>query len=302
MPKRTNEFQKLIYWIKQHVADGAIVEESKMLPDLLTGTPREVDIWIERVVAGHKVTIGVECTAQKKAAGVGWVDKMWGTHRSLPTGKLVLVSKHGFSGEAVAKAEKYNVELISLGGLNANKVKRLFGGSSSIWFKLFNIVAEKVVIRVAASGGLDAETFRPSPDNDIYDHTGNRIGTAKELVYALLHNNYSVPLFGAQGEDDHKWFELVADPFKDTAGNSLYMQKIDPPVLRPIEWVRISGPCNFNTSEFKLRHGQLKDISIAWGTGTLKGKKMLLVASSDEKAGQKATVTPYPQPKKSIPT
>ena len=44
MPKRTNQFQKLIYLIKEQVAEESKVIESKMLPDLITGTKREVKL------------------------------------------------------------------------------------------------------------------------------------------------------------------------------------------------------------------------------------------------------------------
>jgi hypothetical protein len=52
MPKRTNDFQRLIYLVRVNLADGATVTESKMLKDRITGTMREVDICIEGSVGG----------------------------------------------------------------------------------------------------------------------------------------------------------------------------------------------------------------------------------------------------------
>jgi len=43
MPQRSNEFQKLVYLVKQQMAAGAKVTESQMLVDRITGTEREVD-------------------------------------------------------------------------------------------------------------------------------------------------------------------------------------------------------------------------------------------------------------------
>lgn len=47
MPKRTNEFQQLIYAINLQLAQGATVTESKLLRHRLMGAEREVDVVIE---------------------------------------------------------------------------------------------------------------------------------------------------------------------------------------------------------------------------------------------------------------
>jgi hypothetical protein len=97
MPKRTNDFQKLIYVIKQNLADDAEVKESKLLRDLVTGAEREVDVCIKKPVGGHLVTISVECRDRERPAHVGWVEEMIKKHERLPTNVLVLVSAGGLS-------------------------------------------------------------------------------------------------------------------------------------------------------------------------------------------------------------
>lgn len=93
MPKRSTEFQQLIYLIHHQLEKGAIVTESKMLRDRITGQEREVDIVIEVGTGNYTITIGVECVEPSRPATVEWIDKMSGKHQSLPTDKLVLVSK-----------------------------------------------------------------------------------------------------------------------------------------------------------------------------------------------------------------
>ena len=71
MPKRSNAFQNLFHVLYRQLAGNAVVTESKMLRDSVTGEEREVDIVIESDVAGERITIGVECNAQKrKSCGV----------------------------------------------------------------------------------------------------------------------------------------------------------------------------------------------------------------------------------------
>ena len=51
-----------------------------------------------------------------------------------------------------------------------------------------------------------------------------------------------------------------------------------------IETVTVIGTSNFDVGEFQIQHGKLDNITVAWGTGLLKGNEALLVASKDEKA------------------
>ena len=53
MPKRSNAFQQTIFMLKKEMAGtSAIVKESAMLTDAITGQKREVDILIEDTIAG----------------------------------------------------------------------------------------------------------------------------------------------------------------------------------------------------------------------------------------------------------
>ena len=64
MPKRTNDFQKLVYLVRVNLAEGATVTESKLLTDRITKRKREVDVCIEGHVGGQPVIISVECQDQ----------------------------------------------------------------------------------------------------------------------------------------------------------------------------------------------------------------------------------------------
>jgi hypothetical protein len=154
MPKRSNDFQKLVAAVKKALGQGAIVRESEMLPDRLTGALREVDVYIEAIVAGHKVTVCVECVDEDRAASVAWVDEMAAKHQSLPTNRLVLAARKGFTKEALAKAEKLGIEILNYERLDPSSVEALFGGASSLWSKVFSVTPQKVVVHIPAAGVL----------------------------------------------------------------------------------------------------------------------------------------------------
>jgi hypothetical protein len=90
MPKRTNEFQKLVYLVRTHVAAGATVTESKELVDKVAGKKREVDICIEGSVGGVHTIISTECTDLSRQADVTWIKKKASKHKYLPTDVLFL--------------------------------------------------------------------------------------------------------------------------------------------------------------------------------------------------------------------
>lgn len=127
MPARSNAFQRLVRAIQGHLSRGGTVTESRILQDRDTGSPVEVDIVIEEAVGGHKVLIGVECTAGKRKATIEWYREMRGKHADLPIAKTVLVSESGFTREVYKKAKKDDVTLLTLGEAQNFKWQALFG-------------------------------------------------------------------------------------------------------------------------------------------------------------------------------
>ena len=83
-----------------------------MLHDSITGMLREVDVVIEALVAGHPITISVECRDVARKQSVEWIDQAYGKHLNLPTDHLVLVSNSGFTAQALSKARAYKIHTV----------------------------------------------------------------------------------------------------------------------------------------------------------------------------------------------
>jgi hypothetical protein len=279
MPKRSNDFQKLVFAVKKAAGKDAIVKESEFLIDKITGQKREVDVYIESVVAGHKVVVCVECVDEGRAASVTWVEEMMAKHEALPTNCLVLASRKGFADTAVTKAKALGIQLLHYESLDDSSVDRLFGGANSLWSKVFTLNAEKALMRVPASGIFAGVDVAVAPDTVIHDHKGKPLLTASELVQATLKREEIQKEFLARGDETHKWFEVGFGPLKDERGKPFCLQRLKPKMLRPIDMVIIRGPCNFDVTQFNLHHGKFGDVTVAWGSGMFLGQKRLLVAS-----------------------
>ena len=114
MPKRTNDFQQVIYLLQRQLAGQATVTESKLLRNKDTGAEVEVDVVIETVVNAMPLVIGIECTATKRPANIEWVHKIYGKHHSLPVHVTVLVSKTGYTKNALKQAASFNILALTI--------------------------------------------------------------------------------------------------------------------------------------------------------------------------------------------
>jgi hypothetical protein len=134
MPKRTNDFQRLVYLVRVNLAAGATVTESKMLTDLVTKHQREVDVCIEGHVGGDPVMVCVECRDSRRVADFTWVNTMKGKHERLPTNALILASRRGFTPEAREVAASYGITTVSLEEVDQAEadLPKLLGANSSL--------------------------------------------------------------------------------------------------------------------------------------------------------------------------
>jgi hypothetical protein len=104
MPRRTTEFQTIVHFFRQQMAvPGVTVTESKFLHDAVLNIEREVDVVIEGNFDGEPITTSIEVVEQRRPASVTWVEQQVAKHRHLPTTRLVLVAKAGFTGNALKK-------------------------------------------------------------------------------------------------------------------------------------------------------------------------------------------------------
>lgn len=279
MPKRSNDFQRLVYLVRVNLAEGAKVTESKMMRDRTTKRFREVDVVIEGQVGSHAVVVCVECRDHQRVADVTWVDMMKTKHDRLDTKALLLASRKGFTPEARNVARSYGIEVFSLEDIESADIPGLLGPHGSLWLKSVSVTTEKVTVRVAQVGTLPTETVATNPDNLIHLEDGAELCQIRELVDRLIKTPRAQDYLLGEGKEEHKWFEFIWEPPCDHEGRSLYMKKLEPGVLRPIESIRIIGPCTVELGKFGMRHGKMGSVQLAWGKSVISGRDAMAVAT-----------------------
>jgi hypothetical protein len=118
MPARTNPFQRLVYEIERQLAPlGAVVKESAMLPERMSGEFREVDILVSLDEGYHCVRIGIECQDRSRPATKQWVEAIAKKHEELGINKTVLVSSSGLYPPAKRRAESLFMSVIDIANI-----------------------------------------------------------------------------------------------------------------------------------------------------------------------------------------
>lgn len=290
MPKRSNDFQRLVYLVRVNLAAGATVTESKMMRDRLTKRYREVDVVVSGTVGTQKVNVCIECRDHKRMADVTWVDTMKAKHDRLDTHVLLLAASRGFTKEAKDVAAKYGIETFSLETQDDPNIGGLLGPCGSLWHRTYSLHADKVSVRVAATGDLAVETVATSPDNLLYLEDGTELCQLQELVNRVLKTDHVRDYFMREGKEEHIRFVVAWEPPADTLGRPLYMQKLEPKVLRAVECIRIVGPCKVEIGRLALHHGRLGSVKIAWGKATIGGQDAMAVATIDEASETRLSV------------
>lgn len=157
MPRRTNDYQRLVYLIQHQLADDATVTESKVLPDIHSGRAVEVDIVVEGTIADVHVVVGIECTSGKRPATVEWVNEMAGKHADLHVDRTVLVSASGFTAEALAKPAIHRIEALSLVEAEKRDWLGCLCDLDALRFAGFKLIREQVSATVAPTPNLPSE-------------------------------------------------------------------------------------------------------------------------------------------------
>ena len=276
MPRRTNEFQRLVYLVKQQAAAGAAVTESKMLIDRLTGSEREVDVSVETSVAGHPLLIAIECCDHRRDVDVTWVEQMKCKHERLPTNALVLASRRGFTPEAVRLAEACGIETLFLEEENTDTVGRLLGACGKIWKNFYQAQPTKVKVSVLPPDSTGPIVVRCHPSTQLVDTQRRDAGSVDALVAKLLGLTPIRAYFESQGKPEHHYFE-----FKWTlpAEADLFLRKLKPDRLEQVTLLHVIGTLRFDPATFQMRQARLGATSFLWGVGSTFGNQVVAVAS-----------------------
>jgi hypothetical protein len=187
MPRRTNEFQRLIALIEAQLAPDAVVRESVLLRDGKSGQQREVDLLIEAASGVHTIRIAVECQDRSRSATAEWIDQLHGKYRDLEVDKVIAVAREGFTLGARKKAEALGIETLALEEADALDWPREIAQIQEIEGLEVDVAIESASLAVDDS---DAPMIKHLPSAvhkiPLYDEAGESLGSVADLAARAL--------------------------------------------------------------------------------------------------------------------
>ena len=285
MPKRSNEFQRVVYLIKICLANGAVVTESDMLRDRHTGDEREVDTTIRGSVGGDEMVVSVECVGQSRPADVGWVERMVGKHSALPTNLLVLASRSGFSQTALRAAESAGATTVSLDETPQAVEAKLRDRVSGLRMLSYRLAIRNVSMDVVATAGR-RNRVSALPDNNVYLEDGSDVGDLASVVKSVLslrqiaqkvHEWRGKPL----AECRTAMIELEPILVRDGVSQELFVYSTAEGALHRVLRIVVEAGLEATNDQIDFSHGRLGDAAIAWGKTKVVEEDCLIAVTTD---------------------
>ncbi len=292
MPKRSNDFQKLIYLIHHQLANHAIVTESKFLYDRAANKDREVDIVIETEAGGYPIIIGIECQGRGRVANVEWVEQMKSKHESLPTDKLILVSQSGFTEAARTKAKSFGIETMTLGQAARADWNSLVGETTSVQLEKWGIEPTACFALLAQSDD-QINTLELDLDQQLYTEEENDVleVTVREAIGLIidLHAESIIEQLRGTNTNEHPC-TIFQMEFNVPEGTYL----VDASNIRQeINRLSIIGHSYSETELIDMQDGSFGSAQIAFGkTKTVDARSLVTVVEHENGPNTAAIMLP----------
>jgi hypothetical protein len=279
-----------VYFIKKHIAPDAVVAESAMLEDRITGDKREIDVLVVGTVAGQKLSIGIETRDHRRKQGVEWVEQVHAKHSRLPINQSVLVSSSGFTRTATELAAKYGMQLVTPG----EPIEEGPLGDLRVQIEAKEITPTGEV-RVWAWLGEPAEVvLQLELHHLLFSDSGERLCTVGQYV-AEARNATDLAPAAAVASEGAKYLQLeITDPgarYSDDGKESgpLYLKnRMDDRLLR-VERLQISFAVKVSVAPVSLDWAELQGVDYGVGSGDILGNRAVVIVTDGE-AGPRTSV------------
>lgn len=279
----------IVNFVRSHWAQEAVtVTESKFLHDSHSDSDVEVDVVVEGRFDGEAVLTSIEVYDRSRPATIHWVQLQVARHRYLPTNRLVLVSKSGFSKNAVAYVTKeggwvsaVTPEIIEVGGQPV--VRNLKIGRVNLTPKFCKILVER-------PNGVRV-TVNAEADNTVFTAERVRLGFAVELIGEALNLDWvgmSLLLEASKDPERDDLTGFLCSLTVDSLGYYLHWFATDE--LHHVLEILVGGDFQWIADPLDLTFSKLGEKPFASGEANLFGRETIWVATPD-KDGKQAKIS-----------
>ncbi len=280
MPQRSTPFQAIVRLVREHLAaPGVTVTESKYLRDAVLGIDREVDIVIEGEFDDEPIVVSIEVRERSRPADIGWVQEMLQKHRDLPTNRLLLVSRTGFSGSALAAIDREAGRVQAL----TPEVIEIDGEPvvTRFYFDAITYKATGCHLYIRTADDLVVE--KCAGDVGIYDVSGALLGQLAILVHEAIHlpplaQRFSIEAHNHSEREQIESFTLGLN----ISRLGYFVKHLKSGELHPIEELRPWGDFRWEQVEIPLTMTRLGQRTYGAAQASIVGRSVVWVATTDE--------------------
>jgi hypothetical protein len=280
VPKRTTNFQTIVAFVRQHFAAADVrVEESRELYDPVIGEPREVDVVIEGTFDGDPVMTSIEVVEHQRRATLPWVQAQVAKHRTLPTTKLVLISKSGFTETALKAVAMEGGWVEAL----APRIVKVDGEPlvKSIDVGKLDLRPTQCVVYVGQPDGSFV-TSLAAPDAYVYDAMRAELGSLLQLTTETLQLDWLRQSYLDMAHNLTRQDEIGGFSCRVLIGEADYfMHNLDSDQMHVVLALEVSGEAAFVEEEMTFTLADLGDRRYGSGEGTLMGMPGVWVVTED---------------------
>jgi Restriction endonuclease len=187
MPKRSNEFQRLVAMLTALSSEGATVHESVEVMEIASKASREVDVVAVGTVAGHQSIVCIECRDWKRPQDVQWVEQARTKFDDLGANVRVLVSSSGFTKLALKKAARHNIKTITPGEVTTEFVGKVVNSADRAEYWHWVNLPQKAEVVITRDGVTQQQEL---PGNvPVFRADGSEISMLEDLVNHVMQSH-----------------------------------------------------------------------------------------------------------------
>lgn len=298
MPKRSNAFQAAIYQIRKGLTDGtAVVRESHMLRDVVSGKEREVDVTIELEQAGFQILVGIECRDYRRVQSIDFVEEIHSKHQFLPINLSVLVSSSGFTGPARDRAAIYGMKTMTPGELTKDRAIALLETAASLHLYQTEVVFESFRVLVNKCDHHPAMEFQVSEETGLFLGDGQGLGSIMDYAMRSVEKSGGPEAFRSTNTGT---FMFTADPVRmrrkgEERFESVYIelrQADEEPHLHEVMRIVVTASAKTDDAPVEMKYGELHGTLYGAGQVKVGDQKVTLVATRRD-GGESEVVVRY---------
>jgi Restriction endonuclease len=280
MPKRSNEFQRLVAMLTMLKRDGATVYESVEMMEITSTELREVDVVAFGEVAGHQSTVFVECRDWKRAQDTQWVEQARTRFDDLGANVRILVSSSGFTKPALAKAARYGIKTITTREVTPEFVGKVVNSADSAKYWHWVTLVQKAIVVITRDGVLQQQEL---PGNvPVLRADGSEVSMLEKLVnhitsqHIRAHDKWEQIAVEAEkmyGEGQVKYVATADGPEPKSNGKKVFLKGISHSTgqeeLFEIANVIVTFEAKWIVADLPLTHGEYDGTYYSNGTARL---------------------------------